>query len=554
MQMIDLFLKDPDGQEHYLQVKEGTSVPEVIAMGNYPHAILSCRINNVNMRLDTVLTRSCHLDLLDLRDNYANMSFQSSLIFLYMEAVHRVLGKDAHITVLNSLSKGLYTTIRASLSNENVAMIEQVMHDLVKADVPFREEKLSKQQMMDHLKQLPHSTGRRLRLMQTSDSLDSASLCRFESCEDLFYVHLLPSSRYCVPFELRRYRNGVLLRFPLQSDPDVVEPFEEQKLLYDAFAEETHWEHLLSIDYAGDLNACMKGDYQEVVMLSEALHEKKITEIAQRITEEKKRLVLIAGPSSSGKTSFARRLCIQLRVCGLHPLYLGTDDYFKNRDELIPDANGSLDFESLDAVDTDLFTRQMNDLLAGKKVDLPTFDFITGKKVYGQRITSLEPGQPVVMEGIHGLNPALTGGIPEDEKFRIYISPLTSISIDPHHRVPTTDARMLRRMVRDARTRNRSAAMTLHDWASVRRGEEKWIFPYCDQADAFFNSSLVYEIAALKKYADPLLKQIDPSSDQYPEAQRMIEFLKFFVTMPDDACIANNSILREFIGGSILVD
>lgn len=552
--MIDLFLKDPDGQEHYLQVKEGISVPEVIAMGNYPHAILSCRINNVNMRLDTVLTKSCHLDLLDLRDNYANMSFQSSLIFLYMEAVHRVLGREAHITVLNSLSKGLYTTVRAALNSDDTARIEQVMHDLVQQNLPFQEEKLTRQEMMDHLKQLPHSQGRRLRLMQTSDSLESASLCRFAGCEDLFYVHLLPSSRYCEPFSLKRYRNGILLQFPLQSDPDHIAPFVEQKLLYDAFAEETHWEHLLSIDYAGDLNACMKGDYQEVVMLSEALHEKKIGEIAQRIAQQKKRMVLIAGPSSSGKTSFARRLCIQLRVCGLHPLYLGTDDYFKNRDELIPDENGNLDFESLEAVDTDLFTAQMNDLLAGKKVDLPTFDFITGKKVYGRRITSIESSQPIVMEGIHGLNPALTGGIADDEKFRIYISPLTSISIDPHHRVPTTDARMLRRIVRDARTRNRSAAMTLHDWASVRRGEEKWIFPYNDTADAFFNSSLVYEIAALKKYADPLLRQIDPSSDQYPEAQRMIEFLKFFAVMPDDACIANNSILREFIGGSILID
>ena len=266
-----------------------------------------------------------------------------------------------------------------------------------------------------------------------------------------------------------------------------------------------------------------------------------------------KRIILIAGPSSSGKTSFAKRLCIQLRVIGLKPLYLGTDDYFIDRKDLPVGPDGKKDLESLHAVDINLFTSQMNDLLAGKKVDLPTFEFVQGIKEYGKRITSIEAGQPIVIEGIHALNPALTEDIPEDVKFRIYISPLTQLNLDEHHRVPTTDARMLRRLVRDYRTRGRSAAETIDDWPSVRAGEEVNIFPYNSQADVFFNSQAIYELAVLKKYAEPLLKGIKVSQPEYSEAQRMLEFLSFFVPLKDESCIANNSIVREFIGGSVLV-
>ena len=272
------------------------------------------------------------------------------------------------------------------------------------------------------------------------------------------------------------------------------------------------------------------------------------------IADEKKRIILIAGPSSSGKTSFAKRLSVQLQVCGLKPLYLGTDDYFINRGDMRPDKNGKIDFEALEAVDTKLFAEQMNALLQGETVDIPVYDFIEGRKKYGTRITSIRPSQPIVIEGIHGLNPKLTENIADSEKFRIYISPLTSLNIDAHHRVPTTDARMLRRMIRDNRTRGRSASETINGWKDVRNGEEKWIFPYNDTADAFFNSSLIYELAVLRKYAEPLLLEIDKEDSAYPEAQRMLDFIRFFAPVPDDTCIVSNSILREFIGGSILVD
>ena len=272
------------------------------------------------------------------------------------------------------------------------------------------------------------------------------------------------------------------------------------------------------------------------------------------ITEQKKRIILIAGPSSSGKTTFARRLCVQLRVNGLHPLYLGTDDYFVERKDAPLDEYGEKDFESLASVDVELFNSNMNDLLEGREVDLPEFDFITGCKVFGKRITRLEEGEPVVIEGIHALNDDLTPYIDADEKFKIYISPFTQLNIDRHNRIPTTDARMLRRMARDFQYRGYSAQDTIRQWPKVRAGEDRNIFPFSNCADVLFNSVHVYELSVLKKYVWPLLWQIKPDEPEYCEAVRLIKFLSYFRSIEDDSVIVNNSILREFIGGSIFVD
>ena len=288
-------------------------------------------------------------------------------------------------------------------------------------------------------------------------------------------------------------------------------------------------------------------------MLHEALHEKKISDIADQIKQENKRIILICGPSSSGKTSFAKRLCIQMRVIGLRPLYLGTDDYFVERSETVLDENGEKDYESIRAVDIDLFNQQINELLNGQKVDIPTFDFINGTKVFGQRIVSIDKNQPIVIEGIHALNQILTRDIDDAEKFKIYISPLTSLNIDHINRIPTTDARMLRRLVRDHQFRGRPASQTICDWPKVRKGEDQNIFPFIDQADIFFNTNYIYELAVLKKYAEPLLESVQPEEKEYAEAQRMLSFLRFFEKIEDDSAIANQSILREFIGGSILL-
>lgn len=551
MNMIRITISAPDGRQHIREEEAGITPAEIAGRMSLRYPVLACRIGNTYRRLDTPLTEDCRLDLCDLRDNYANMSYQSALVFLYICAVHSVFGEKAHVMIANSLSRGLFTTVRAQISDRGVRETEELMRRWVREDIPFEEASLTREELTERLALSRHCETKRL--LESSDAAGAARLYRFLGHEELFYIHLLPSAGFLRHFELRRYRNGILLRFPQQTAPDRIAPFEEQKLLYEAFSEETHWEHLLNINYAADLNESMRTRCQEIIMVSEALHEKRIAEIAETIHEKKKRIILVAGPSSSGKTSFARRLCVQLQVCGQRPLYLGTDDYFIDRADLVPDENGRKDFEALDAVDVDLFSRQMNDLLAGRKTDLPTFDFIEGVKKYGTRITSIDSTQPIVIEGIHALNPAMSRGIADDEKFRIYISPLTSLNIDAHHRVPTTDARMLRRIIRDHRTRGQTAAETIMGWQDVRRGEEKWIFPYNDTADMFFNSSLIYELSVLRRHAEPLLMEIGKDDPAWPEAQRMLDFIRFFAPVPDDSCIVSNSILREFIGGSILV-
>ena len=311
----------------------------------------------------------------------------------------------------------------------------------------------------------------------------------------------------------------------------------------------------LSINYVSDLNRRIdEGKIKELIQISEALHESKIVEIAEMITKQKKRIILIAGPSSSGKTTFAQRLCIQLRVHGLKPLYLGTDDYFLEREQTPLDEYGEKDYENLSAVDIDLFNDNMNDLLAGKEVDLPIFNFLTGHKELGKRKTRIKGSQPIVIEGIHALNEALTPKIAEEEKFKIYISPLIQLNIDNHNRIITTDHRMLRRMVRDFKYRGYSAQNTINTWPKVRAGEDKNIFPFSNQADVVFNSVHLYEISVLKKYAKPLLEEITRDEPEYADAHRLLDFLRFFRTVDDDSAIANNSIIREFIGGSVFVD
>lgn len=516
------------------------------------HQIVSCRIKNRDARLDEVIKEDCKVELKDMTNPYGNMAYQASLTLLYLKAISDVLGPEVKTTIANSLSKGLFTKIHTNLTDEDAENIQKRMEELVKNDEIISEERVNRNEALDYLEKKKNSDE--YKLFSTAYDLSHAYLAKLDDTSSLFYVHTVPSCKYLKLFEVRRYRNGMLLRFPHTSNVDVVPEYHEQKKLYEAFSEESHWENLMSVNTIGDLNTKVNNnEIKDLIMLSEALHEKKIAEIADEIKNSGKRIILIAGPSSSGKTTFAKRLIIQLTVAGLKPLYLGTDDYFIDRKDMKKDENGEIDFEALSAVDVPLFTSQMNDLLEGKKVDIPEFEFVEGKKIFGKRIISIDSSQPIVIEGIHGLNPELTKGIPNDSKFKIYISPLTQINVDMHHRIPTTDARMLRRLVRDYRTRGRDARQTISDWPNVRRGEEVNIFPYNSEADVFFNSQCIYELAVLKKYAKPLLEAIGRHEPEYPEAQRMSKFLDFFVGVLDDHYIPNNSIIREFIGGSIIV-
>lgn len=527
----------PKGPYEEIEVPKGITIEEIYKEREaaLPYIVLAGRVNNEVKELDTTLNEDCRLELLDMRTQGIEQIYQRSLSLIYLKAVKDCVG-DVRVEIQNSLNKGLYTEIKTdyNLTKEQIREIEARMEDIVATDIPLK---------VEHVKNAPGRQPATLKYYS------------IDGFRDFFYSLMVPSTGYIKYFELMKYRRGVLLRFPHPSNPNEIPPFVDEKKMYQAFGEQTLWDRLLGVNYVWDLNRKIEnGEYKDLIQLSEALQEKKIAEIADMIKKEKKRIILIAGPSSSGKTTFARRLCIQLRVNGLEPLYMGTDDYFVERPETPLDEYGEKDYECLGAVDIKLFNDQLNALLAGEVVDLPEFDFITGTKSFGKRKASVKQGHPIVIEGIHGLNDLLTPEIPAKEKFKIYISPLTQLNIDEHNRIPTTDERMLRRMVRDNLYRGRSAKVTIDDWPKVRRGEDVNIFPYSGEADVLFNSYHVYEISVLKKYAQPLLEEIGPDMEEYAEARRMLKFLSFFKIIEDDSIIVNNSILREFIGGSIFVE
>jgi len=517
-----------------------------------PFMILAAKVNYKISELTKKIEDPCTIEFLDMRDQAANLIYQRSLSLVYLKAIHDVLGKVS-VFIENSLNKGLYTEVRTQnhITQEEVQQIEERMHELVRQDISFVKEIMNREDTLKVLLNDGHKE--KARMLQKSD-VDKFPFYSLEGFRNFFYGLMVPSTRYVKYFELRKYRRGVLLRFPHPSAPDKLPPYVDEALLYHVFGETKNWDRLMGISYVGELNEKIEsGEYKEIIQISEALHEKKIAQIADMITEQKKRIVLISGPSSSGKTTFARRLIVQLRVNGLEPLYLGTDDYFVERGQTPKDENGEPNFEDIESLDIELFNRDMNALLKGDEVDIPTFDFMNGRKVFGKRITRAKKGQPIIIEGIHGLNKQLTQAIPDDEKFKIYISPLTQLNIDEHNRIPTTDARMLRRMVRDYQFRGHSAQSTIQSWPKVRKGEDKNIFPFNGEADVFFNSVHIFELAVLKKYAEPLLRNITREEPEYSEAVRMLKFLQYFKTIENDTMIVNNSIIREFIGGSIFV-
>ena len=458
---------------------------------------------------------------MDIRKHGDYVVYQNTISMVYIKAAKDVL-PDVDIVIENSLNKGFYTIPSKPVSQQQVEAIAERMKEIITADLPIIKE---------------------------------GAVYRLEEYCDYFYGGIAPSTGCAKLFELRKYAEGILLRFPYPTDPDAIPEYHDDKNLHIAFSEAKNWQQLLGVNYMPDLNEKIaEGKAKDLVLLSEALHEKKIAEMADMITEGKKRIILIAGPSSSGKTTTAKRLSVQLRVNGLEPLYMGTDDYFVERAQTPLDEEGKPDYEGLGALDIELFNSNMNDLLAGKEVDLPEFDFVNGTKIFGKRIMSIREDQPIIIEGIHALNGKLTEFIPDEEKFRIYISPFTQLNIDMHNRVPTTDARMMRRMVRDYKYRGKSAVGTIAQWAQVRAGEDENIFPFNGEADVVFNTVHTYELAVIKKYAQPLLEEIKEDQPEYSEAQRLLELISGFDVIEDERAIPNNSILREFIGGSIFVE
>lgn len=519
-----------------------------------PYRVLAAKVDNRVVELTEYIKEGNVIEFLDIRDQNANLIYQHSLILLYLKAAEDVLGK-VEIDIENAINQGIYTTLKLpeAPTKETVAKISDRMKELIKQNLPFVKESLTTEEAVERFKEM--GCEEKIYLLEENSDKEKVPFYSLDGYKDFFYGLMVPSTYYIDKFELRKYKRGILLRMPQPSSPDKIPAYKDEKMLYKTFGEQTRWGKLMGIKYVSDLSRKINnGEFKELIQLSEALHERRIVEIADMITKRGKRIVLIAGPSSSGKTTFAQRLCIQLRVNGLDPLYMGTDDYFVERVDTPLDEYGEKNYEDLEAVDVDLFNSNMKDLLEGKTVDLPTFDFITGTKTFGKKITSIKSNQIIVIEGIHALNEELTKQISKDDKFKIYISPLTQLNIDSHNRIVTTDHRMLRRMVRDYKYRGHSAQSTIASWPKVRAGEDKNIFPFSNEADVIFNSSHLYEICVLKKYANKMLEEIRPEEPEYGDAVRLLNFLRFFKTVENDQIIANNSILREFIGGSIFAE
>lgn len=538
------------------EVEEGTALDSLLNeyRSGLPYRVLIARVDNMEQELNYVITKPCTVEYLDMRTPMAKMVYQRSLTLIYLKAIWDVLGKDTETKIYYSISKGLYTEIlddRAADDNV-ITHIEKRMWEIVDEDQPITKVIVNKVDAIELLNK--YGWGEKGELLECADDVHYIAFYELDGYRNYFYGHLVPSTRYIDSLDLQRYKDGIILRYPHTNDPNALPKYYEDSKLYETFTESMNLGKALGVSYIKDLNRVVKEDnYKRLIELSEGLHTQRIKSISSMINDTGKRIVLIAGPSSSGKTTFAKRLSLELKLLGHTPLYMGTDDYFVNRVDTPLDENGEYDYENLDAMDVALFNNNINELLAGETADLPTYDFLTGEKVFGKRPTKLEPSQVIVIEGIHALNSQMSKYINDNEKFKIYISPLTQLNMDDHNRIHITDVRLLRRMIRDNRTRGNSVKDTINLWPKVRRGEDKNIFPYNGEADVLFNSAHIYELAVLKNHAEPLLKEVTHNDSEYADAIRLLDFLSFFRPIPDETTIPSDSLLREFIGGSTVV-
>ena len=475
-------------------------------------------------------------------------AYHNTAILIYLKAFRDVCGY-VDVRIGNSLNQGYFTYAHMDrpLTSTDIHKIWNRMDDIIEQDTPIMREVLSASEAAK--KWRAAGCKEKAELFENRDPDEPVEFANLDGYRNCMYCNVLPSAGYIDLFELRAYRNGMLLRLPNALNPHSIPPYRDDDKLYDAYAECKRMRRQTGIDYLADVNKRIReGNADELIRSSEWHQKKQIESYADMIAQKGCRVVLIAGPSSSGKTTSAKRLCEAITERIGEPLYLGTDDYFVERSQTPLGPDGKPDFEGLGALDLELFNSQMTSLIYGQEVDIPEFDFITGKKVFGKRITRLKKGQILVIEGIHSLNDALTADIERKHKFKIYISPLTQIGIDRHNRVSTADARLLRRLVRDNQFRGYNAEATLEAWPKVRAGESENVFPYSSSADVVFNSSTVYETNMLRSFAEPLLKAIGEDSAQYQEAQRIMEFMRYFDKIEDTEAVPDKAILREFIG------
>lgn len=540
-----------DGEEKTYE--KGTTYQQIAEeyQKNYKDDIVLVLVNNRLRELHKSVKKDGELKFITTAESAGKKAYRRSVTLLMQKAVYNLLGKEkSTVRVMHCISQAYYCELTkyGKPDEELLAKIKAEMLRMVNEKIPILKDNLGTDEAVDLFRELGMTDKEHLFRYRRSSRVNIYSLDHYI---DYFYGYMVAHTGYLKYFDLRPYEDGFVLMFPGNNTKEVAE-FTPSVKLFDTLNRSREWSSTMGVGTVGALNdAIASGRMQEIIMVQEALMERHIGELAQMIASSPERkFVMIAGPSSSGKTTFSHRLSIQLSALGLHPHPLGLDDYYLDRDKTPKDENGNYDFECLEALDVELFNQDMPALLRGETINMPSFNFKTGKREYKGNTLKLGKDDILVIEGIHGLNDKLSYTLPSESKFKIFISALTQINIDEHNYLPTTDGRLIRRIVRDARTRNTTAQETIAMWNSVRRGEEKYIFPFQDSADVMFNSGLIYELAVLKSYAEPLLFHIDKNAPEYIEAKRLLKFLDYFLPVSSEE-IAKNSLLREFIGGSM---
>lgn len=511
--------------------------------------ILTARVGNDLKNLDTRINADCSVEFFDITSSYGFAAYQRSVSLLLLAAAYEVLDKDSHLWVEHTINKNYYCELRGSeeLTDELLENLESKMRELVDAEYDIERLVVS----VDEAREIFQRYGlenalKTLRFVKSSN----VTIYKLGKFYDYLYGTMVPDTSYLKVFKLVRFKGGFILQFASMENPGELNEAKVYPKLAQVYDEYTNWSRIIGVDTVGALNdSVCRGEARDIIWTSEGLHEKKIADIADKIAQKGRKLVMIAGPSSSGKTTFSKRLCVQLKVVGLKPYVISLDDYYRNREDIAPEPDGTRNFERLEALDVRQFNEDLQKLIEGKTVLMPTFNFLMGKREYKGNSLTLGKGEVLVIEGIHGINEKLTPDIDRDDKFKVYISALTQLNLDEHNRISTTDTRMIRRIVRDSQFRGFTAQSTIDIWPTVLTGEEMNIFPYQEEADVMFNSALVYELSVLKSYAEPVLFAIDKNEKEYLEARRLLNFLNNFITIsPSD--IPPNSLIREFIGGS----
>ncbi|MBP9997686.1 MAG: nucleoside kinase [Bacteroidales bacterium] len=548
--MLTIYCKNTGSSR---EVPEGTSLQDLLPLFDFeqPHTVIAAKVNNVLQGLRFRVYNNRDVEFLDYTSYSGRSVYCRSLCFLLSKAV-KDLFPSARILMRRPICKGYYCILEkkdgSRVCEEDVRKITARMQELVEADHIFKRHDARTEDVIELFSQ--HGYEDKVKLLKTAGDVYT-TYYTLDGTPDYYYDALVPSSSYLKVWDLCMYHDGLLLRVPNRQKPDVLAPFEEQSKTFDVLIENMRWNSIMGLDNVGDVNEkCLNGGARDLIQVAEALQERKIVKIAEDIANRhqkgKVKLVLITGPTSSGKSTFCQRLSVQLKACGIKPLSFSTDDYFVNRMDTPRLPDGSFDFDNFDTVDHDMLQRDVLRLLAGDEVDIPEYNFVTGLREYNGKKIQLKKGNILLIEGIHALNPMLTDKINDNCKYRIFINTMTSYSLDDHNSIPTSDNRLLRRIVRDHNKGAFTAQQTISNWPNVRRSEGKWIYPYQEKADVLFNSAYLVEFAVLRPHAEMILRTVPRNSKEYSEALRLLNFLSYF-TPVSDKDIPSTSLIKSFI-------